>query len=179
MARKKLSEEEEFEDINIMPLMNIIMLLIPFLIISAEFITIGVINVSAPKMSTGEPTQSEPQKKKKKPLNLTISVTSRGFTIITRGSKISQGCDMSAAAMQNPQKKLPTIRKLSDKYDYKKLQGCLTKIKKLFPDEKRVIIMSEPKIQYKVIVGIMDHSREKEVLKNDLFPEVVLSAGVI
>ena len=60
MARKKLTQVEEFEDINIMPLMNIIMLLIPFLIISAEFITIGVINVSAPKMSTGEPTQSEP-----------------------------------------------------------------------------------------------------------------------
>jgi len=179
MAKKKLAAEEEFEELNIMPLMNIIMLLIPFLIMSAEFIKIGVINVSAPKMNTGEPQQETPQKKKKKPLNLTISVTSRGFTLITRGSKISQGCDMSAAAMQNPQKKLPTVRKLEDKYDYKKLRGCLSKIKKLFPDESRVIIMSEPKIQYKVVIGIMDHSREKEAGKSDLFPEVVLSAGVI
>lgn len=178
MARKR-SVEEQFEEINIMPLMNIIMLLIPFLIMSAEFIRLGVINVSAPKMNTGEPQQSEPEKDKKKPLNLTISVTSRGFTLITRGSKISQGCDMSPQAMQDPQKKLPTIRKIEEKYDYKQLQECLHKIKKLFPDERRVIIMSEPKIQYNVVVEIMDHSREKDVGKSDLFPEVVLSAGVI
>lgn len=179
MARKKLNIDDAVSDLNIMPLMNIIMLLIPFLIMSAEFIKIGVINVSAPKMNTGEPQQSEPEKDKKKPLNLTISVTSQGFTLITRGSKISQGCDMSPQAMQDPQKKLPTVRKIEEKYDYKQLQECLGKIKKLFPDEKRVIIMSEPKIQYSVVISIMDHSREKEVGKDDLFPEVVLSAGVI
>lgn len=178
MARK-FTVDDKAEETNILPLMNIVMLLIPFLLMSAEFIKLGVINVSAPKMNTGEPQQSEPEKDKKKPLNLTISVTSQGFTLITRGSKISQGCDMSPQAMQDPQKKLPTIRKIEEKYDYKQLQECLSKIKKSFPDEQRVIIMSEPKIQYSVVINIMDHSREKDVGKNDLFPEVVLSAGVI
>jgi biopolymer transport protein ExbD len=175
--KKRLSEQ--FDDINIMPLMNIIMLLIPFLIMSAEFITIGIIEVTAPRLNTGETTQSEPDKEKEKPLNLTISVTGRGYTLITRGDQISQGCDISPEAMNAPEKKLPTVPKIDDKYDNLKLRECLAKIKKVFPDEKRVIIMAEPKIQYQVIIEIMDHSRELSIGKDDLFPQVVLSAGVI
>lgn len=177
MARKKIRLEEEFGDVNITPLMNIVMLLIPFLIMSAEFIRIGIINVNAPKLQ-GPSTQSEPTKKTKKPLNLTVSVTSRGYTLITRGNKIPQGCDLSKESMNAPQKKLPTVAKIDDKYDNKKLNDCLSKIKKLFPAEQRVIIMAEPKIQYRVIVNVMDHSRTTKDEK-ELFPDVVLSAGVI
>lgn len=178
MARKK-AVIEDMEEINIMPLMNIIMLLIPFLIMSTEFIKIGVINVSAPKLNNSTSTQSEPPKPKKKLLNLTISVTRKGFRLLTRGNQIPEGCDITPAALQANDKTKPTIAKAGGKYNLISLKKCLVKIKKEFPDEKRVIIMAEPEIKYETIIRVMDSSREKVKAKADLFPEVVLSAGVI
>lgn len=172
---KKPRVEDSIEEINIMPLMNIIMLLIPFLIMSTEFIKIGVINVAAPKIG-GSSSSSEPKKKNEKPpLNLTVSVTEKGFTILTRGKKIPEGCDLKGEATEA---KLPTVKKIGDKYNLPVLKQCLLKIKEVFPDERRVIIMAEPEIRYAVIVEVMDNSREIKVDK-DLFPEVVLSAGVL
>ncbi len=182
MPRKRIADE--FEEINIMPLMNIIMLLIPFLILSVEFFKFGVINVSAPKLASGESSQSEPNKNNKPKLNLTVSVTKKGFTILTRGTKITQGCKLDHTG----EPKLPTIPKIKDKYDFKALHSCLLEIKKPVQDEKRIIIMSEPTIKYETIVDVMDYSRCKEVGKkdcmstpdpnDDLFPEVVLSVGI-
>ncbi len=181
----RIRKQEEFDEINIMPLMNIIMLLIPFLILSVEFFKFGVVNVSAPKLSTGEASQSEPNKEKKPRLNLTISVTRKGFIILTKGAKISQGCDLNYKG----EPKLPTIPKIKDKYDYTALNKCLKKIKESFPEEKQVIIMSEPKIKYETIIDVMDYSRCKDITKkdcmtttdpnDDLFPEVILSVGVM
>jgi biopolymer transport protein ExbD len=176
MAIKKRIDNP-FDDINIMPLMNIIMLLIPFLIMSAEFLTIGIINVDAPRINPG-PVPPPPGPTEQQ-LNLTISVTQRGITLITRGDQISQGCDLSEEAMNSPHKQLPTIPKIDDKHDYIKFHECLSKIKKVFPNEQRAIIMAEPKIKYQTIVEILDYSREINRGKNDLFPKVVLSAGVI
>ena len=71
----KIRIPEDPEPINIMPLMNIIMLLIPFLIMSTEFIKLSVINVTAPKIGSASSSQSKPKEKKDKPpLNLTVSV---------------------------------------------------------------------------------------------------------
>jgi biopolymer transport protein ExbD len=184
------------EPINIMPLMNIIMLLIPFLIMSMEFIKIGTIHVTAPKLGAGRSSSDEAKKKPEKPpLNLTISVTDKGLTLITRGNKIPRGCDLSPAAMKATDKRLPTIKKDGKTYNFTSLRACLSKIKNLFSHEKRVIIMAEPEIPYKFIVSIMDSSRSSKKFprecqeqqgivacksgKDGMFPQVVLSAGVI
>jgi biopolymer transport protein ExbD len=178
MGKKKVIIEDA-DELNIMPLMNIIMLLIPFLIMSTEFIKIGVINVSAPKLNNASTPQTTPQKKPKKLLNLTISVTRKGFRLLTRGNQIPDGCDISPSALQGKNKDKPTIAKVDGKYNVISLKKCLFKIKKEFPDEKRVIIMAEPEIKYTTISTVLDSSREKASGKSDLFPEVVLSAGVI
>lgn len=176
---------EDIPPINIMPLMNIIMLLIPFLIMSTEFIKLGVINVVAPKIGQGSSSQKKEQDKPKKPpLNLTVSVTDKGMTLITRGDKIPEGCLLNVKAAG--EKKLPTIKKIGNKYNFPELTSCLDKIKKLFSDEKRIIIMAEPEIKFEVIVNIMDASRKSKMHpenmkegKEGLFPEVILSAGVL
>lgn len=173
---KKIRQEDATEEINIMPLMNIIMLLIPFLIMSTEFIKIGVINVAAPKIGGGA-SSSEPKKKDEKPpLNLTVSITEKGLTILTRGKKIPEGYDLKGEATEA---KLPTVKKIGDKHNLPVLKQCLQTIKEVFPDEKRIIIMAEPEIRYSNIIDVMDHSREGKTADKEMFPEVVLSAGVL
>ena len=185
MGRPRLPDP--IEPINIMPLMNIIMLLIPFLIMSTEFIKLGVINVTAPKIGSSSSDQKQPEKKPEKPpLNLTVSVTDKGMTLITRGDKQFRKDARSTSKREAP-KKLPTIKKNDqNKHNFRELTDCLNKIKKLFPEEKRIIIMAEPEIKYEVIISLMDSSRtSKEYPENikeskeGLFPEVILSAGVL
>lgn len=182
----KIRDEEKIEDINIMPLMNIVMLLIPFLLMSTEFIKIGVVNVVAPKIGGSTASAPEEQKKPEKPpLNLTVSITDKGLTLITRGDKIPEGCDLDALK-QPGEKKLPTMKKIGNNHNYIALTQCLDRIKKLFSDEKRIILMAEPEIKFEVIVALMDASRESTAFpidpkanKDGLFPEVILSAGVL
>ena len=175
LRRRAGESESEFQ---MTPLLNIVMLLIPFLIMSAEFLRIGVINVVAPKIGKGKTTQKKASDTPKKPpLNLTISVTDHGFTIITRGAKVPEGCNLEAVKGGGP-KKFPTIKMVGTKYNYPSLTTCLAKIKKIFSDEKRVIIMAEPEIKYSVVVAVMDGSRTSKDGK-ELFGEVILSAGLM
>jgi len=64
MARKPSERrhlEEPDNDLNLIPMMNLICLLIPFLLLSAEFIKIAVINVSSPQLGGGPSVTSQPK----------------------------------------------------------------------------------------------------------------------
>ncbi len=171
----KHREIETIEEINIMPLMNIIMLLIPFLIMSTEFVKIGVINVSAPSTcaSCGNPT--EPTIRPPAPLNLTLNLTPQGVTLLTRGARIPQGCDLTPKGITAHSEALtfPNYRP----QQASALRACLLKIKALFPQEDKIIVMADPSIPYHKIIELMDISREAN--NKALFPHVMLSAGVL
>jgi biopolymer transport protein ExbD len=94
-ARKK----EELVELNLAPIMNLVMILIPLLLLSVVFEQMGVINVSAPKLSVGPETQ-EPKEDEKPPLQLTIGISTSGFTIAATGSKLPplQGCPSDGPA---------------------------------------------------------------------------------
>lgn len=173
---RKHREIDPIEEINIMPLMNIIMLLIPFLIMSTEFVKIGVINVSTPLLC-GTPctTHSDPTLRPPPPLNLTLNITHQGITLLTRGARIPQGCDLKPQGVAT-HADTPTFPQYRSQHA-PALHACLAKIKALFPHERRLVIMGEEAIPYHKIVEIMDVSRESN--HKPLFPEVMLSAGIL
>ena len=158
---------ERLEDLNLIPIMNLIVILIPALLLTAAFVQIAVINVSAPQIGSG--VAQAPPKDKTKQLNLTIAVTDKGFTLAGVGAVLGGGDKGQADG--------PTIPKKGDgTYDYDGLTKKLAQIKDSFPDETKVIINAEPAIQYDVIVKVMDASREAN--GRTLFPDVILSAGI-
>ena len=86
---KKPSERRNFKDedmeLNLTPMMNLIAILIPVLLVSTVFIEIAVVNVSAPAI--GPSSEDEPQDKPDKPpLNLTVTVTDKGYTVAGSGT---------------------------------------------------------------------------------------------
>jgi len=173
MARKrkrKTKFDEGSHDLNLVPMMNLVLLLIPTILITASFVEITVINVAAPQIGGGAPTEQE--KPEKPPLNLTIVLTDQGFTIAGSGGVLGQAeADPNAA-------KGPTIPKTGDgKYDWEGLTRKLVEIKDAFPEETKVIINAEPDIKYEFLVGTMDAARETKD-RRELFPDVVLSAGI-
>lgn len=175
MAARKPSERrhsnEADTDLNLIPIMNLVLMLIPAILITAAFVTITVVNVSAPQIGGGAPPEN-PETPEKPPLNLTIVLTDQGFTIAGSGGVLGQEqADPDA-------QKGPTIPKTANgDYDWPALTKKLVEIKDAFPEETRVIINAEPDIVFESLVGTMDAARETTDHRL-LFPDVVLSAGI-
>ncbi|MFH1437712.1 MAG: biopolymer transporter ExbD [Pseudomonadota bacterium] len=173
MARKRKPLEKP-EDAYLIPVMNLVCLLIPFLLLTATFVTYGVINVNAPRFNQAAQQQQQPDRL---PLNLTILVTDQGFTISAKGQNLSSeggGVDATSAAGPTVPKK--RVEGKMD-YDYDGLAKKIREIKDENEDESQINIGAEKSILYGVIVKVMDATRDDS--KGELFPNVVLLGGVI
>ena len=182
MALRKPSErrhraEEVLQELNLIPIMNLICLLIPVLLLQMAMIQIAVINVSSPQIGSGGAPKVK-KKKEKPPLNLTITISDKGFYISGSGGTIGAEKKEEGAAEVDPDKQNPTIAKKADgKYDYEALTKKLDEIKNEFPEETRVILMAEPDTNFEILIQVMDATRQNEE-DRILFPDVVLSAGL-
>ncbi len=83
MRNKRSRGGGELEEItlNLLPFMNLMTLLIPFLLLSASFITIAVIDSSLPAIGAPQPKDKTEEEEKEPPLNLQIGITEEGFTL--------------------------------------------------------------------------------------------------
>jgi len=88
VARKKI--KEEVPEPNLVPVMNLVMLLIPFLLMASAFFEVAIINVSAPKVASGPSSDDTPKDDKPK-LNLTVVVSDAGFKICAYGGCLGPG----------------------------------------------------------------------------------------
>ncbi len=177
MAKRKPSERrhnlEPNKDLNLIPIMNLIVLLIPILLLQMAMLQIAVINVSAPKIGSGSTAPKKKKKDEKPPLNLTITISKTGFYISGRAGTLG-----GAKPPEEEGKKAgPTISVKDDgTYDYNALTQKIIEIKDSFPEESQVIINPEGQIKYKVLIEVLDATRESSDGRI-LFPDVVISAG--
>lgn len=173
---RRKSDELDME-LDIRPVMNLMVVLIPLLIASAEWVRLGSIEINVPPSKDagiGDGSQAEAEEREKeKRLGLSIAITDLGITIASPGAILS-GAD-------NPEG--PTIPISADgTYDYKLLKEKLIEIKKAiigkgFKDENRALITASADIAYQVIIRVMDelqvYETDNEILP--LFPEVNFS----
>lgn len=172
---KRSRRPSENADPNMTPVMNLMVVLIPLLLSSAQFIKLGMIEINLPPAAGSSIAQAEMPKEVEKKLDLTVTITDEGFYLAS---------SLAVARGENGQG--PTIPKTeTGEYDYKKLNEILTKIKKkaagVFKDTDRIVIVAEPEIEYQTVVSTMDAARsykENRVLL-PLFPSVSLSATVM
>lgn len=168
---KKIRPKPEEIELNLTPIMNLMLLLIPFLLLSSEFISIAVINVSSPRIGGGAAGEQQEKKKDKPDLNLTVTITDKGFIVAGTGGVLGGEADASA------ERGGPTVPKVGDTYDYAGLTKKLIEIKDAFPEETKVILGAEPTVILDFLIQTMDATRETEDGRI-LFPDVILSAGV-
>lgn len=156
MSRK--FEEEEVEA-NLLPVMNIMLLLIPALLLAMEVARMAAIAVSPPKFAaTADQKQDE---KKDKPLNLKVFIMEDGYRVSASGQQA--GADAGKAADSNA----PTLKLAKpgtplddfDRYDYAGLGAEARKYKDLFPHETVVTISAENSIPMQALIQTMDALR--------------------
>ena len=165
-------------DLDIRPVMNLMVVLIPLLIASAEWVRLGSIEINVPPSRTdtggnNDEAQSEEVEKEQK-LGLSIAITDLGITIASPGAVLSS--DDSGEGPTVPVDE-------NGNQNYLAMKEKLIEVKKMiagkgFKDENRAVLTAAADIEYRVIVKVMDFLQIYENEKNEilpLFPEVNFS----
>jgi biopolymer transport protein TolR len=186
---------EEGGEINLVPYLDIVTNVIMFLLATITFAAaLGDINVSSPTTASAAQLQNQPPPEPKQDLNLTVSVSDKGFTIAASGAVLYSGFSIDAAGnLQQPAgATLPTIPKKGNDFDYDGLARAMAQIKSspTAKNETKVIVNANPDIIYDVIVQVLDACRGKAIPVPDpdhpgkmmsgyeRFGDVLLSAGL-
>lgn len=148
-AVKSTSDNVEMVDLDVTPVMNLFMVLIPFLVSMAVFTHIAAIDFSLPPAQT-ETGDGEPSKE----LDISIVITTNGFRIVGTG------------------KKLDLIPRLKGQYQFEQLRVLLKAIKFQYPSQKSVVLVLESDVIYDDIIKFMDICRESQ------FPDIGLSGDI-
>ena len=153
--KKQAVETDIMELLNLTPMMDVLTVLVVFLLITAVFTSITVMDLNVPT-NAGASVSNKP--------NFAIEVIVR-----KAGLEIANGSSVEAA-----------IPKQDGKYDLKKLSEMLIRLKGQYPQKEDATVLMEPKIEYDYMVQVMDAVRgavvraegSKEEEKIVLFPKI-------
>ncbi len=184
MARnKREGVSDEVPELNLAPIMNMVVILIPLLLLSVVFLQVGVINITAPKLSIGPSTDQPPPEEE--PLNLTVTLEEKGFRIAAKAAVLPEkpGCPRPGPTICLSDEKVKTMDKFKgarskfakgdsqsaekdlddaiNAYNWRELYNELVRIKKQYPDESVINITADPEIPYAMVVRAMDVARFK------------------
>jgi biopolymer transport protein ExbD len=156
------------EDVNLVPIMNLFVVLIPFLLMSAAFFHISVINASVPAL------QKEKTDLAKSDVAVTMMVRMKpeSFTI-TASSDTLQRSELDKLRAEIP--RTGEGKGLKDFNDH--MLAC----KQRYPKSETMLLVPDASIQYQEVIGAMDSGRwaemdqEGQKVRYDLFPNVVIT----
>jgi len=148
-------EKEETPGLDITTFLNLMVVLIPFLLISAVFSRITIMELSVPKVSAG----ADP------------AIPRLAIEVIVRntGLEIANGLSVEAA-----------IPKKDGQYDMEMLSKMLKGLKAQYPEKEDATILMEPDIEYDHLIQVMDVVRgskmqvegSDETVNMILFPDI-------
>ena len=143
-------------EVNITAFMNLMVILVPFLLITAVFSRLAVLELNLPGSSTEA---TDPQEQ------------TFQLEVIVRKDKIEVGDRNQGLLGIYPNTE-------EGEYDYEALSEKLSELKKRYPQKTDASILLEQDIEYDTLVQVMDRVRVEEeavgltVVRVDLFPDI-------
>jgi len=143
-------------ELNITAFMNLMVILVPFLLITAVFSRLAILELNLPG-SSSEP--ADPQE-------LTFQLE-----VIVRDGRIEVGDRTVGALGVYP-------RDMDMDYDFDALSKKLSELKARYPEKTEVSVLLESDIPYDTLIQVMDRVRVAEtmdgdrIVRNDLFPDI-------
>jgi biopolymer transport protein ExbB/TolQ/biopolymer transport protein ExbD len=120
--------DKEVADTDVTPMLNLMVMLIPFLLTSSEFVKMGTIELKLPESSQGAggggAAGGESQQETK--LELGVVITAKGFNIFHYFNQVEK----AAQANQTLGEKQPDIPLVNGQYDYEALNQKLAEVKR-------------------------------------------------
>lgn len=145
--RGHLRKQKVDEELELIPFIDMLAVLIVFLLLTATVLQTAVIEISLPSsgISAGGKAPSSQSE-----LNLSLIITDQGFRIGGAGAI------------------LPLIPKRNGEYDLATLEKDLKEVKKTYPEQDSIILISEPEVIYNDIIHIMDVCHQPEIGLTDI-----------
>jgi biopolymer transport protein ExbD len=140
--------------------MNMLVVLAPFLLVTAVFTKLSVLEIYLPPAVSAEAMQNMPTPGEQ--LSLTLSITENGL-LVSNGDKV--------ISLVTPSEKGPDLETLS---------GILQQLKSRFPEVENAIVLSKAHIPYDTLIQVMDTTRvalvtvEGKKTRVTLFPNISL-----
>lgn len=168
----------EAPELDITAFLNLMVVLVPFLLVSAVFSRITILELSLPA-NAGDMKPDKPK--------ITIEVIVRDKILeLSDGRRIIARFPKIPAAVKTETDDLVTAidsgseEEARDQYDLLKLSKKLLSIKAKYPDKLDASVLMEPDIEYDYLVQVMDAVRSAEVVPEGeekqrlfvLFPEI-------
>ncbi len=144
-------------ELDITAFMNLMVVLVPFLLLSAVFSNLAILELNLPPDS-----QQQTDKQKKE----------RNFEVIVRKDSLVVADTLGGVIKRIPLK--------AGQQDFKALSDLLIAIKLKYPKKENISLLLEPEIPYDTLIQVMDTVREVQVLetasvvRKELFPQIAI-----
>jgi len=153
-VRRRKLRNKETPELNITAFMNLMVILVPFLLITAVFSHLTVLELNLPSSGAAS-------KNKKPKFELQVIIRNNHIDLAdTRGGLIKR------------------IKNNKKGYNYAYLTKTLKQVKSRFPNKTNATILSSPNVNYDTLVNVMDavrmyHAAEDgELINAELFPDI-------
>ncbi len=158
IARSRRRRHEAVAELNITAFLNLMVILVPFLLITAVFSRVAVLELNLPGPSSAASEEQEQQ------FNLEVTVRETVIDVGDRNTGLLKRFDRAA-----------------DGSDYRALSAYLVdRVKRDYPEKTEATLLLEPDIEYDVIVQVMDTLMVANTLtdglpsKAELFPDITI-----
>lgn len=159
--RHKRVKKSTQVELDITAFMNLMVVLVPFLLMSAVFTSINILDLKLPGAGASKPGEKKPE------FELQVTVRKNALDLSdTQGGMI---------------KHIPITK---SGYNFILLNQTLRLIKFKFPEKVNISILSEPYTSYETLVQVMDSVREFKTLQDgevviaELFPAISIGDAV-
>lgn len=154
--RRTIRTRHPAAELNITAFMNLMVVLVPFLLLTAVFSHITILDLNLP-----DPSVADSKKPKTPPYELRVTIRKNSLNLSdNRGGMIRQ------------------LQKRDNQYQYDELKKALVLVKGRIPDTTTITILAEADTEYDDLIQVMDTARsyqtvyEGEDVLAELFPDI-------
>lgn len=163
VRKRPIRRKHPAAELNITAFMNLMVVLVPFLLMTAVFSQITILDLNLPP--PGSNTADDP---KNAPYELRVTIRKDALILSdNKGGLIKR------------------IAKSSNGHNFALLRETLKQVKARFPDKKNITILSEPETPYDHLIQVMDSTRaystlyEGEIVQAELFPDISIGDAAV
>ncbi|PKG83063.1 biopolymer transporter ExbD [Colwellia sp. 75C3] len=155
MKKRGLQGIQQAEELNITAFLNLMVILVPFLLITAVFSRLTVLELNLPALDAKGETSAKVK------LQLELVIREHSFDI--------QDANIGL---------IKSIVRTQKDGQWKQFTDAMVAIKTRFPDESSISLLLEPAVDYKTMIKVMDKVRSAQVVTGFeavtvvLFPDI-------
>lgn len=167
MRRRRHAKSKDAPELDITAFLNLMVVLVPFLLVSAVFSRVTILELNMPS-GAGGGAPDDPKVTVEVVVRKDTLEVSDGEKVIARFPNLVEAAneeEMPSAEPEGAEGEGETVGLLptEEVYDLNKLREFLLEVKASYPDKTDTILLMESDIAYEHLVGVMDTVRSADV----------------